>query len=334
MDETKKSPQSLSELSPARTRREVDLFEHGRRRAIESGAVEPQEHDIRALENHAEAVSRETHEEHYDPSGNAHDAARETEHSKVVKDRIKMEESLKFADAGLREAESSLSKKHAAGPKPTPYPLLVVIAAVVIALTMAPTFADRFLALVADDVLRILGAGVLGLVLGGLLTGFILFGHGNCGERPAISFLACGAGLLLALACGGIRLSGATEFSEVLFAVFLTIMEAAVVVLLEVKASSLRQELKAWGERKALEDLAIRERDSAKQERDRLKGIIEDTNRKIESHILYIGSRKPRFASVEEAITSAVKQVTDGYFAGIAENRGYLLGAGTNRRAQ
>jgi len=108
MAETKKEPQSPSELSTSRTKREVDLFEHGRRRAIESGAVEPQEYDIRALENHAEAVARETYEEHYDPNGNPHDAAREAEHAKVVKDRGKVEESLKFADAALREAESAL----------------------------------------------------------------------------------------------------------------------------------------------------------------------------------------------------------------------------------
>jgi hypothetical protein len=89
-----------------------------------------------------------------------------------------------------------------------------------------------------------------------------------------------------------------------------------------------------WGELKSAEDVAVRERDSAKQERDRLKTLIEEANRKIEGHILYIGSRKPRFASVEEAIASAVRQVTDGYFAGIAKNRGFLLGASESRRAQ
>jgi len=332
MDEQNKKPPSLTEPPTPHTRREVDLFELGRRRATESGVVEPQEHDIRALENHAEAIARETYEERYDPEANPHDAAREAEHLKVVKDRIKVEEALKFADAELREVEKALSKKAAAGAKPIPHPALVVVAAVVIALTMAPTFADRFLSVVGDDVLRMLGAGTLGLVLGGLLTGFILFGHGSRGERPTISYLACGAGLLLAFACGGIRLSGATEFSEVLFAIFLTVMESAVVVLLEVKASSLRQELKAWGERKALEDVAIRERDGAKQERDRLKSLVDEANRKIEDHIRYVGSRKPRFASVEEATAAAVKQVTDGYFSGIAENRGYLMGA--KRRAQ
>ena len=332
MDETNKKSPSLTELPAPHTRREVEVFELGRSRALESGAVEPQEHDIRAMENHAGAVARETHEERYDPETNPHDAAREAEHLKVVKDRLKVEETLKFADAELREMEKALSKKAAAGAKPAPHPALVVVATVVIALTMAPTFADRFLSLVSDDILRMLGAGTLGLVLGGLLTGFILFGHGSRGERPTISFLACGAGLLLALACGGIRLSGATESSEVLFAVFLTIMESAGVVLLEVKASSLRQELGSWGERKALEDLAIRERDGAKQERDRLKSLVEEANRKIGEHIRYVGSRKPRFASVEEAIAAAVKQVTDGYFSGIAENRGFLMGA--KRRVQ
>jgi hypothetical protein len=251
---------------------------------------------------------------------------------KVIKDRIRSEETLKFADAELREVEKALSKKAAAGAKPIPHPALIVVAAVVIALTMAPTFADRFLSLVGDDILRILGAGTLGLVVGGLITGFILFGHGSRGERPTISYLTCGAGLLLAFACGGIRFTGATEFSERLFAIFLTIMESAIVVLLEVKASSLRQELKAWGERKDLEDLAIRERDGAKQERDRRKYLVDEANRKIEEHIRYVGSRKPRFASVEEATAAAIKQVTDGYFSGIAENRGYLMGA--KRRAQ
>jgi hypothetical protein len=332
MAETNKEPQSLSELSTSRTKREVDLFEHGRRRAIESGAVEPQEHDIRAFENHAEAVARETYEEHYDPNSTPHDAAREAEHTKVIKDRGKIEESLKFADAALREAENALSKKHAAGPKPTPHPVLVILGVLTIALTMAPTFADRLVSLVSDDILRIVGAGVTGLVVGGLLTGFILFGHGSRGERATISYFAFGGALLLALACGGIRFTSATDSSEILFAVFLTIMEAGVVVLLEVKASSLRQELKDWSERKAPEDLAVRERDSAKLERDRLKSLVDVTNQKIKEHILYIGSRKPRFATIDDAVAAAIKQVTDGYFSGIAENRGFLLGA--NRRPQ
>jgi hypothetical protein len=332
MEETKQKTPSKSDLSPAHTKREIDLFEHGRRRARECGAVEPQEHDIRALGNHAEAAARETYEERYDPNSNPHDAAREAEHVKVMKGRSKLEEALEFAVAVVREAENALSRKHAAGSQPTPHPALVAVAAVVIALTMAPTLADRFLSLLSDDILRVVGAGVLGLVLGGLLTGFILFGHGTRGERPTVSYLACGAGLLLAAAFGGIRLAGATDFSEVLFAIFLTVMESAVVILLEVKASSLRQELKAWNERKEPEDLALRERDSAKQERDRIKSLVDDTNRKIEEHIRYVGSRKPRFATVEDAIAAAVKQVTDGYFSGIAENRGFLMGA--NRRVQ
>ena len=230
------------------------------------------------------------------------------------------------------ETESWLSKKAAAGAKPAPHPALVVVATVVIALTMAPTFADRLVSLVSDDILRVVGAGLSGLVLGGLLTGFILFGHGSRGERPVFSYAACVGGLLLTLACGGIRFTGATDASERLFAVFLTIMESAVVVLLEVKASSLRQELKAWSERKLAEDLAIRERDSAKQERDRLKSLVDVVNQKIKEHIHYIGTRKPRFATVDDAIAAAIKQVTDGYFSGIAENRGFLMGA--NRRSQ
>jgi hypothetical protein len=331
MTDTKREHQPLADEPAPRSRREVDLFELGRRRAIDSGAVEPQEHDIRALENHAEAVARETYEERYDPEANPHDAAREAEHIKVLKDRPKIEEALKFGDAELREKDRALSKKEAAGSKPTPHLALLVIATVVIAMTMAPTFADRFLSLVEDDILRMAGAGLIGLLLGGLLTGFILFGHGARGERPTVSFLAFGAGLLLAFSCGGIRYSSATETSEVVFAIFLTIMEAAVVVLLEVKASALRHELRAWGERKDIEDVAIRERDTARQERDRLKALLDEANTTIVNHIRYVGSRKPRFASVEEATASAVKQVTDGYFAGLAENRGYLVGA---RRAQ
>lgn len=326
MSDKKNEPRPQAGEPAQRSRREIDLVDLGRSRAIESGAVEPQEHDIRALEHHAEAIARETHQERYDPESNPHDAARESEHAKVVKDRPKIEESVKFSDACVRESEKALSRKAAAGTRPVPHPALVVVAVVVIALTMAPTFADRFLSIVDDGVLRFVGACLIGLVLGGLLTGFILFGHGSKGERPSISFLACGAGLLAALSCGGIRLSGASGASEVLFAAFLTIMESAVVILLEVRASTLRRELKDWAERKDIEDVAIRERDAAKQERDRLKALLDEVNAKIEGHIVYVSTRAPRFASLDEAIASAVKQVTDGYFAGLAENRGFVMG--------
>jgi low affinity Fe/Cu permease len=60
--------------------------------------------------------------------------------------------------------------------------------------------------------------------------------------------------------------------------------------------------------------------------------VIADLQAKIDEHLKYVESRSPRFRSLEEAVAAAIKAVRDGYFAGLAENRGYLVGS--SRRAQ
>src|SRR4051812_7520830 len=96
--------------APLRVKKQVDLFEHGRERALESGATDPQEAEVRALESFAEAIARETHGERYDPAANEHDAIRAAEHARVLKERVRLEEVSRFAAAELREKEKALGK--------------------------------------------------------------------------------------------------------------------------------------------------------------------------------------------------------------------------------
>src|SRR2546423_6874561 len=68
-----------------------DLYEHGKSRAIESGALMPNEDHLRALENHANAIAREAHREAYNPAQHQHDQLLDGEYKKNLRDRDEAE---------------------------------------------------------------------------------------------------------------------------------------------------------------------------------------------------------------------------------------------------
>src|SRR5437867_4479538 len=72
-------------------RMQIDLYQHGRDRAIASGALQSRESDIRSLKEHAEAMARETRRGLYDPKNKEQDRLRDIEHKKLIADRAEAE---------------------------------------------------------------------------------------------------------------------------------------------------------------------------------------------------------------------------------------------------
>jgi hypothetical protein len=322
-------PQSRHHQRP---RRYVNGFEHGEDRALESGATESRPDDVEVLTRAGEALAREDWEERYDPASNPHDALREAEHGKDLKDRTKLEEAARFSAAEVREAEHAQGAVPPAGEKPQVPPPLLWFAGAVMALSVAPTFRDELFASVSDDVIGWTIAMIAAGFVAAMVVAFTLLGHQGHAEKPAWKRrqgLIAGVGV--AAACAIMRLRSAEGFGDVSFAAALTILELAVVLFLEYRASLHEEALRAWHAAALPVEAASRVLAAAKARHERQLASLEEVKSRIHAHVEYVESRTPRFVSVEEAIAATVKTMLDGYHSGLAKNRGYLLGAPRRR---
>ena len=136
----------------------------------------------------------------------------------------------------------------------------------------------------------------------------------------------------MGLGLGAVRLSSAEGVGEVLFALGLTIVEIAAVVLLEWLASGLRNSEAEWSVRQAAEGEAIAARDSARAELTRWETRLRELNDAIQSKIAFVEDRHNRNVHIQELEAVGIKAVLDGYNAGISENVGRIRGV--PRRAE
>lgn len=318
----------LQDRHHQRPRRYVNAFGHGENRALESGATEARQDDIEILTRSGEALAREDWEEPYDPVNNPHDALREAEHTKDLKDRGKVEEATRFTAAEVREAEKAHGSIPSAGDRPRIPPVLLVVAALVMTLSVAPTFRDELFASVADDCLGWLVALAAALCAATMVVVFTLYGHHGPDEGPRWKKrqgLIAGVGV--AVACAIMRLRSADGLGDISFAAALTILELAVVLFLEHRASLHDDAMRAWQLRSLPVEAASQVLAAAKALHERHLTALEEIKSRIHAHVEYVEGRTPRFASVDEAIAATVKTMLDGYHSGLAKNRGYLLGA-------
>lgn len=308
-------------------RMQKDLFEHGRRRSVESGVFDPNADDLRAIESHASAMARETYRTAYDPAQQTHDQLLESEYQKNLADRAEAEQAEKYAAALVREREEEVAQAHP-GPAPSkPSVMLLVAAVVAIMVTVAPTLHD-FVFVMSDDFLSWLLSLLSGLFLGLLVTLMIFGDLDATGQRTLINRIGLAAGILISLALGGLRIKEANDAGDYIFAAALTILELGIVLGLEGVASSHRTARRDWAARKAVADPANALLEMARAHLERCKERVKDSNDAITSHISYVEDRAVRHFHINEIEATALRAVRDGYHAGIAENRGRILGLG------
>jgi hypothetical protein len=303
---------------------QTGLWHHGRNRAVLSGATEPNPDDIRALEDHARAMARETYRDRYDPSANAHDAMHQAEYERTLDQRKESEKGEQHAAANLRDADTNLARTPKAGNKPAASPILVAAFIVVITLTVAPTLHDSLFHTLGDDLLVWFFSSLCAAFVGAMLTLAIL-----SGRRTA--WVGVGSGVILGLGLGAIRLAAAEGAGDVIFGLGLTVVEIAAVLLLEWLASGLRASEAAWLVQYAAESEAIACRDAAQADLTRWQTRIKELGDAIASKIAFVEDRHNRNIHIAELEAVAIKAVLDGYNAGIAENVGRIRGV--SRRA-
>jgi hypothetical protein len=305
---------------------QTGLWHHGRNRAVQSGTTEPNPDDIRALEDHARAMARDTYRDRFDPSANAYDAMHQAEYERTIGQREESEKGEQHASVNLRDAETNLARTPKAGNKPVAPPVLVAAFIVAITLTVAPTLHDAVFLTVGDDLLEWFFSSLCAAFVGTMLTLAIL-----SGRRTVWTWVGVGSGVILGLGLGAIRLARAEGAGDVVMGIGLTIVEIAAVLLLEWHASGLREREAVWEVKHSTESQAIAHVDAAKSDLARWQARIKELSDVIASKIALVEDRHNRNIHIAELEAVAIKAVLDGYNAGIAENVGRIRGVG--RRA-
>jgi hypothetical protein len=301
---------------------QTGLFELGRNRGLQSGTTVSLPADVQALEDHARAMARDTYRDRFDPKLHAQDAMHQTEYERSLNQREEEEKGEAHAAANLRDAEIKLAQTAKAGEKPTANGLLVAAFIVAITITVAPTLHDFVFHTMADDLLAWFGASITAAFIALMLTLAIL-----SGRRTSLSWLGVVAGVVLGIGLGAVRFSSAEGTADVLFAIGLTIVEIASVILLEWLASGLRNSENYWAGVKATEDKALSCRDAAQLDLSRRQARVKEIGHKIDQKIALVQERQDRNIHLPELEAVAAKAVCDGYNAGINENIGRLRSA-------
>jgi len=300
---------------------QTGLFQLGRNRALQSGTTEPNQDDIQSLKDHSQAMAKDTYRDRFDPSANRHDAMHQAEYDRTIDQRKESEKGEQHAAANLRDADTNLARTPKAGNKPAASPFLVVAFVVAIMLTIAPTLHDALFNTLGDDLLAWFFSALCAAFVGAMLTLAIL-----SGRRTAWTWVGVAAGIIFGLGLGALRLAAAEGAGEVLFALGLTVVEIAAVLLLEWLASGLRASEAAWLVLRAAESQAIAGRDAAHADLTRRQIRINELSDAITRKIAFVEDRHNRNIHIGELEAVAIKAVLDGYNAGIAENLGRIRG--------
>jgi hypothetical protein len=305
-----------------------DLFEFGRERAKKSRDIKPDETDLVALEEHAQAMADEAYRERYDPEKNEEHKRRETEYQKLVDERPETEHTLNFFEADVLRLEEEMARAQVNMRAPQMPTVLMLSAVAGLALTIAPTLHDYVFVTMTDDVLN-WGISILSSTIYGVfITWGLLDTDDPTGRRTVRNWLGLLGGIAIPIGLGILRAANAVGKEEILFAAALTIIEIGIVVLLEARAKTLRTSYQEWAAQEAIvNDIAAR-LESARSQVARIKQKIMAMQDGIDAHIRLVEELSIRNQNIDRIKADAVKAVRDGYFEGLAANRGYLRGAG------
>ncbi|MGH9825725.1 MAG: hypothetical protein ACREDR_21055, partial [Blastocatellia bacterium] len=128
------------------------------------------------------------------------------------------------------------------------------------------------------------------------------------------------------LALGALRLKGASSFGDYLFAIAMTVLELGIVLGLESIAASRRARYLKWHEHKTTFDQESKRLEMAQTHLGRCESRLKTLKDAITAHISYVEERAIRFLHIDQIEATLLKAVRDGYHAGVAQNRGRILG--------
>ena len=303
-----------------------DLFDHGLDRALTRRDVEPNENDLRALEEHAEAMAKEAYREPYDPINNPEHKLRETEHEKLKQARPEAELVRDYAAADVAKLEEEMARVQSNMQAPIMPHILMISAVAGLALTIAPTLHDYIFITMKDDVLNWAVSVLSSTIYGIFITWGLLDADDPGGRRTVRNWLALTGGIAIPVGLGILRAANAVGVAEILFALALTIIEIGIVVVLEARSGTLRTSYQEWAAQQAILNNIRTRLEAARAHLERSKQALARIAEAIDLHIRLVEELSVRNFNIERITADAVKAVRDGYFEGLAKNRGYLRG--------
>jgi hypothetical protein len=314
------------EVADVVLRMHSDLVEYGRKRAELSRDVEPNQNDLRALEEHAEAMANEAYRDPYDPENNQEHKLRETEYQKLKGIRPEAELAVSYAEADHAKLVDEASQAQSNMKPPTTQQVLMISAVSGLALTIAPTLHDYVFITMKDDVLNWAISLLSATVYGIFITWGLLDSDDAGGRRTVRNRLGFAGGIVVPVGLGILRAANAVGTAELLFAVALTVVEIGIVVLLEARANSLRVAYQEWAAQQALLKDVTTRLEEARSHLSRCNKKLNEINDAIDAHVRLVTELSLRNYNIEKVKADAMKAVRDGYFDGLAINRGYLRG--------
>lgn len=324
-EEKKKTPFSQAasgQVADVILRMHNDLVEYGRQRAKLSRDTKPNPDDLSSLEEHAEAMAEEAYREAYDPSKHADHKLREAEYQKLQNDREESELTTGYAMAEVTDLENEMSKAQSNMLPPTKPQVLMISAVAGLALTIAPTLHDYIFITMTDDITNWAVSLLSATIYGVFITWGLLDSDDVRGRRSARNWLGLVGGIGVPIGLGLLRIANAADMAEIVFAIALTVVEVGIVILLESRSATLRVAYQEWAAQQAVsKDIATR-LEASRAKLARRKQALGEINNAINVHINLVAELAVRNFNIDKIKADAVRAIRDGYFDGIAYNRG------------
>lgn len=305
----------------------TSLFNHGKARSIERGNTEPVQLDIDGLTGDSRGMAHEFVDQltPYNPS-KPPDLYREQEQQKRLRIREdEAEPALKYAQANVREKSAATAKKRINSPIPQAPVWLEWLACFCIAISVIPTTHDVLADSLRDEFVSWMVAVGSGCIIGFLVVWSIL-GSLDLPYSKNLHRAGIVGGISIGLALGLVRLAAAESSREVILVCGLTLLEVATVLLISYVADAVRAARGAWQGRWNNYQEALASHEAAEKERDRRQQELDDLNARSEAHQEYVEEREANFRKHDAIVEAAATAVLDGYYDGIAYNKGKLLG--------
>jgi hypothetical protein len=320
----------LSEVARIPVWRQRDAFDDGYALAVKEGLTEPRDTHLVALEEDHRAAAREVFTEEFDPASREGDRLRDDEFKKLLGDRRAGEESERQGATDVLERERDEAETPAAGEPPRASQALVVAGAVVVAMTLTLTMRDSIFFLVPDDMLRWFCAVLTAATFGLLITHGIV-SHIESAGRTMKNRVALAGGVVIAIGLAAFRFKDAHGWDEFTFCSALLLIELGTMIFLDAYASALRRDHQEWAVCASVKAKALAVLEAARAYHARCTERLAELNDAVGDHIAYVEkrhSRRHHIKEIEEALVSAGR---DGYFHGLAENKGRRLGVRSKR---
>lgn len=305
---------------------ERQLYAEARDTARRSGRTAPDPSVLETVKTMADRAVAKIFGEGFDPFRNPGDKLDQTEYDEAIHDRSGFKQQVAYGRASLRDRSNEAAAFGFPPERPAKAWLLLILAILAVALTLAPTFHDLLFAAILKNSSQALFSSVMA---GAMLGGFLAWGVLGRAEHPRGSsiierVLGAAVGVSFGVGLYLMRLSVATTDAEKYLALGFAIVEASIVLLLELFAAGLGRKWRKY-EELIPEISAAHERVRvAKEHLDAREGQLREAEEKIQRHIDHVHHRE-RDARVAKQMKEAARAIAiAGYHKGLEENRGHV----------